>query len=56
MVTYKEYQGKPLIQLGRDELDRYAFAFGIKKAKLILEHLDEIRAFVEKYGEEKINV
>lgn len=45
-----EYMGSPTITLKGDESDRYGFTFGIKKARLILEHLDDIRNFVEGYN------
>jgi hypothetical protein len=30
----------------RDENDQYPFSFGVSKAKLILENIDEIKKFV----------
>lgn len=42
-----EYKGRPVITLNPG--DRYTFTFGLNKAKMILQHLDEIRTFVEKY-------
>ena len=42
-----EYKGEQLIVLKRDEEDRFPFQFGIKKAKLILEHIEDIKEFVE---------
>jgi hypothetical protein len=42
-----EYNGEQLIVLKRDEDDRFPFQFGIKKAKLILDHIDDIKDFVE---------
>ena len=38
------YKGHPTISLGEGE---YPFTFGLSKARLVLEHLDEIRAFVD---------
>ena len=47
MVTERsEYQGKPILILKRQEDDRYPFSFGVSKAKLILENIDEIKKFV----------
>ena len=43
----KEYNGEQLIVLKRDADDRFPFQFGIKKAKLILEHIEDIKEFVE---------
>jgi hypothetical protein len=42
-----EYKGRPVITLNPGE--RYPFTFGLAKAKLILQHIDDIRVFVEKY-------
>jgi len=42
-----EYKGRPVITLNPGE--RYPFTFGLAKAKLILQHLDDIRDFVEKH-------
>lgn len=41
-----EYKGNPVLTLKNDPDDRYPFTFGVKKAKLLLEHLDDIRKFV----------
>jgi hypothetical protein len=51
MVSFSEYQGKPVIELKKDAGDRYPFSFGLAKAKLILENIEEIRRFAAKYGE-----
>ena len=47
MVERGEYKGRPLIILKRGEDDQYPFSFGISKAKLIVEHIEEIKKFVE---------
>ncbi|OQA90855.1 MAG: hypothetical protein BWY26_01343 [Elusimicrobia bacterium ADurb.Bin231] len=47
MVEISEFKGNKVIILKRDENDKYPFSFGLSKAKLILEHLDEIKKFVE---------
>ena len=46
MVERSEYKGKPVIIMKRDENDKYPFVFGLSKAKLILENLEEIKKFV----------
>lgn len=46
MIERTEYKGKPVLILKRDENDKYPFSFGLTKAKLILENLEEIRKFV----------
>jgi hypothetical protein len=47
MVEKGEYKGKPIITIKRNEDDQYPFSFGVSKAKLILENLEEIKKFVE---------
>lgn len=47
MFEKGEYKGKPIIILKRNTEDRFPFSFGISKAKLILEHIDEIKKFVD---------
>src|SRR4051812_19238228 len=40
-----QYKGHPMIILNPD--DRFPFQFGLNKARLILQNIDEIREFVE---------
>jgi hypothetical protein len=47
MVEKSEFKGKPIIILRRNPEDKFPFSFGVSKAKLILEHLEEIKKFVE---------
>lgn len=47
MIERSEYKGKPLIVIKRSEDDKYPFSFGLSKARLILDNIDEIRKFVE---------
>lgn len=47
MIEKSEYKGKPIIILKRSEDDKYPFSFGVAKAKLILESIEEIKKFVE---------
>ncbi|MBI4178682.1 hypothetical protein HY522_04545 [bacterium] len=45
-----EYNGSPLLGLYRDEKDNFGLLkFGVKKARAILAHVEDIRAFVEKH-------
>jgi len=46
VVEVKEFKGNPVISLKRDDDDKYGLTFGITKAKLILEHIDDINNFV----------
>ena len=49
-VTEGEYKGKPTLTLSRNEEDRFPFSFGASKARLIIEHIDAIKAFVKKHS------
>jgi hypothetical protein len=48
-VEVEEYNGNAVIAIKRDENDAYPFRFGLRKAQLILDNLDEIKKFVEKH-------
>jgi len=49
-----EYKGNPTISLPLGGVDKEGneklFTFGVKKAKSILEHIEEIKEFVEVNG------
>lgn len=47
MVERSEYKGKPTLILRRSEDDKFPFSFGLSKARLILENIEEIKKFVE---------
>ena len=47
MVERGEFKGKPVLTIKRDENDQYPFSFGLSKARLILENLEEIKKFVQ---------
>jgi len=49
IVSESEFKGNPMIVIKNDEEDKYPFQFGLKKAKLVLENIDEIKKFVEKH-------
>ena len=51
MVERSEYKGKPVLVIKRNEEDHYPFSFGLGKARLILEHIEEIKKFVEESSE-----
>ncbi len=41
-----EFKGRPTIVLKRNEEEKYPFSFGMAKAKMILENIEEIKKFV----------
>jgi len=47
MVTIGEFKGNVVITLKRNEQDKFGFTFGLAKAKLILDHLEDIKKFYE---------
>jgi len=49
-ATESEFKGNPMIVLTQGPEDKFPFQFGLKKAKLILEHLDDIKQFVTKHS------
>lgn len=46
IVEFDEYKGRELMVLKGGETDRYPFKFGLKKAKLMIEHVEDIRKWV----------
>jgi hypothetical protein len=47
MFTVGEFKGNVVITLKRTEEDKYPFTFGLAKAKLIIEHFEDIKKFYE---------
>ncbi|MFH0947401.1 MAG: hypothetical protein V1833_00155 [Elusimicrobiota bacterium] len=50
MVELSEFKGNKVIVLKRDENDKYPFSFGTAKAKLIVQHIEDIKKFVVDNG------
>jgi hypothetical protein len=48
IVEESEFKGNKMIVLKNSEEDKYPFQFGVKKAKLVVENIEEIKKFVEK--------
>ena len=46
IIERSEFKGKPTLVIRRNEEDKYPFSFGMAKAKLILENIEEIKKFV----------
>ncbi len=53
MVERSEFKGKPVLIMKRSEDDKYPFTFGLSKARLILENLEEIKRFVEENSKDE---
>lgn len=52
IIEESEYKGNPMIVIKRAAEDRYPFQFGLSKAKLIMESLEDIKKFVKKHDPE----
>jgi len=53
IVEESEFKGNPTIKLSRSEDEKYPFSFGLTKAKMIIECIDDIKKFVEKNDKPK---
>ena len=41
-----EYKGRTVLVLRRSEDEKFPFSFGLAKAKMVLENIEEIKKFV----------
>lgn len=48
IIEESEFKGNPMIVLKRTPDDKFPFQFGLGKAKLMLEAVEEIKAWVAK--------
>ena len=46
IVERTEYKGQPVLILKRNENDKSPFSFGLSKARLIIEGIEDIKKFV----------
>lgn len=53
IVEEGEYKGNAMLVLKNSEDDRWPFQFGLKKAKLIVEHIEDIKKFVQKHDKQE---
>ena len=49
-VLESEYKGNPMLVIKNGSGDKFPFQFGVKKARLILNHVEAIKAFAEKHA------
>ena len=49
-VLEGDYRGNAMLIIRQSPQDKFPFQFGIKKARLILYHLDDIKRFVERHN------
>lgn len=53
VIEESEYKGNKMIVLKNNEEDKFPFQFGLKKAKLVIECIEDIKQFVAKYDKPK---
>ena len=41
-----EFKGNPMLVLKRGDDEKFPFSFGLTKARMILDHIEEIKKFV----------
>ena len=46
IVEHTEFKGKPVLVLKRTEDEKFPFSFGLTKAKMMLDSIEEIKKFV----------
>jgi len=46
VATREDYKGNPTICLKLEADSKFPFSFGVRKARMILEHIEDIRRFV----------
>lgn len=51
IIEKSEFKGKPVLVLKRNEDDKYPFSFGLSKAKMMLEAIEEIKKFVAEHDQ-----
>ena len=49
-VEESEFKGNAMLVLKQGEDDKFPFQFGLKKAKLIVENIEEIKKFIDKHS------
>ena len=53
IVEKTESKGQPVLILKRNENDKYPFSFGLSKARLIIEGIEDIKKFVEEHDNQE---
>ena len=49
IIEESEFKGNKTLVLKKTAEDNYPFSFGLTKAKMIVEAIDDIKAFIAKY-------
>lgn len=48
-----DYRGNAMLIIRNSPLDKFPFQFGLKKAQLIVDHIEDIKAFIRKHESPK---
>ena len=48
-ILEAEYKGNAMLVIRNSSTDKFPFQFGLRKAKLIVEHLEDIKQFIAKH-------
>ncbi len=54
LIDYSDFKGSPMIVLRRNTEDRFPFQFGLQKGRLLVDGIDQIRAWVEREEAKKM--
>ena len=49
-VLESEFKGNAVLVIQQSTEDKFPFQFGVRKARLILSHLEDIKRFVQKHS------
>ena len=49
-ITEGEFRGKPIFIIKTDDEKRILFSAGLKKCQLILENLEALKLFIDRYS------
>lgn len=52
IASETEYKGRPMIVLKTKEDEKFPFQFGLRKARMIVDSMADIIAFVEKHDKD----
>ena len=55
IIEESDFKGSKILVFKEQEDSKYPFSFGLKKAKIILDHTEDIKKFVEKYDNNNVS-
>lgn len=51
-IEVSEFANRPVLKINEEGKDKPVISFGLKKAKAIIKHIDDIKTFVEENTKE----